>query len=60
MTELEKQTRDIAEQASALKGKMPMHLKVLPEIQTTLALINDMSKVLVAITQNMPTETKGK
>ncbi len=58
--ELKLKTTDIHARAAALKTQLPAHLKMLPQIQQTLALIQDISEVLLCLTQQIDQrETTG-
>lgn len=54
--ELKLKAIDIHERAESLKKQLPMHLKLMPEIKQTLTLINDISEVLLCLTQMQNTE----
>jgi len=53
--ELKIKAIDIHERAQGLQSQLPMHLKLMPEIKQTLALINDISEVLLCLTQHQKT-----
>ncbi len=50
--ELKTKAIDIHERANLLQKKLPAHLKLMPEIKHTLALINDISEVLLCLAQH--------
>lgn len=49
--DLKVKTIDIHERADSLQKKLPVHLKMMPDIKHALALIHDMSEVLLCLTQ---------
>ncbi len=53
--ELKTKAIDIHERANRLQKKLPAHLKLMPEIKQTLALINDISEVLLCLAQHQHT-----
>jgi len=50
MATLNERALEIQKKAQSLKDTTPVHLKLLPEIRQTLALINEISDVLVQLT----------
>jgi len=53
MTPLNDKAHAIHERAQALTDSLPVHLKLMPEIKQTLALMQDISALLVLLTHTM-------
>jgi len=51
---LKTKTIEIHARAQGLQKQLPVHLKLMPEIKQTLALINDISEVLLCLAQMQP------
>lgn len=49
--ELKTKAIEINARAKGLQKQLPVHLKMMPEIKQTLSLINDISEVLLCLSQ---------